>query len=272
MRRWHAAHEALRLCSASRSRSVRPLKLLSSPGSVPASAGGGGVGVPSTRRSTQSPRFTGLVRSGADVVVSTEPRRSAPPRLNASAPSTFTSASADGTSLSIAVELRQRLVQERVVGVQDLLHRPAFADDVLEGRDRFVVHRRLDLVGELGEARGVDAAILIEVVEAEPLPEELGGEAARLRIGGHPLHLPGQLRRIAQLAGGRGAAQLVVRNRRPEEEAQAAGHLPAVQRLLARAGDASRRDRGTPATRECARSRRESRRRDRGRCAVRDFW
>ncbi len=80
-RRWRS-----RLCSASRCRSVRPLNDLSSPGSVPASAGGGGVGVPSTRLSTQSPRLTGLVRSGADVVVKTEPRRRAPPRSNAFAP------------------------------------------------------------------------------------------------------------------------------------------------------------------------------------------
>ena len=36
-----------------------------------------------------------------------------------------------------------------------------------------------------GKRPGVDAAILVEVVEAEPLSEELGGEAARLRIGRH---------------------------------------------------------------------------------------
>jgi len=42
---------------------------LSSAGIVPASAGGGGVGVPRIRRSTQSPRLTGLVRSGAEVAV-----------------------------------------------------------------------------------------------------------------------------------------------------------------------------------------------------------
>ena len=42
-----------------------------------------------------------------------------------------------------------------------------------------------DLVRELGEAPGVDAAVLVEVIEAEPLAEELGREAARLGIGGH---------------------------------------------------------------------------------------
>ena len=44
-------------------------------------------GVPRMRRSTQSPRFTGLVRSGAEVAVRIAPRRSRPPRWNASAPS-----------------------------------------------------------------------------------------------------------------------------------------------------------------------------------------
>ena len=58
-------------------------------GIVPASAGGGGVGVPRIRLKTQSPRLTGLVRNGADVVVSTDPSRRAPPRLKAFAPSTF---------------------------------------------------------------------------------------------------------------------------------------------------------------------------------------
>ncbi len=49
------------------------------------------------RRRIQSPRFTGLVRSGADVVVSTAPSRSAPPRSNAFAPSTFSAAPVDFT-------------------------------------------------------------------------------------------------------------------------------------------------------------------------------
>ena len=76
---------------------------------LPASAGGGGVGVPRMRRSTQSPRLTGLVRSGADVVVSTDPRRSAPPRLNAFAPSTLSHRRGDLDGAVDAVELRQRL-------------------------------------------------------------------------------------------------------------------------------------------------------------------
>ena len=45
MRRWQVAHCGVALVRVRRSRSVRPPKVLSSAGSVPASAGGGGVGV-----------------------------------------------------------------------------------------------------------------------------------------------------------------------------------------------------------------------------------
>ena len=88
MRVWQLAQVGFRLCASSLSNSVSPPNSFSSAGIDPASAGGGGVGVPSTRRRTQSPRFTGLVRSGADVAVSTAPRRSKPPRWNSFAPST----------------------------------------------------------------------------------------------------------------------------------------------------------------------------------------
>ena len=230
MRRWHEAHLASRLCAVSRCRSVWPSKLLSSAGSVPASArrrrrrrGEDAAQDPVAaldRAGAQRRRRRGQHRAEAQRAAAVERRRAVD--------------LLDGVGrrqlLVDAVELRQRLVQERVVGVEDLLHRPPLADQVLEGRDRFLVHRRLHVVGELGEARGVDAAILVEVVEAEPLAEELGGQAARLRVGGHPRDLRRQLLRIAQLAGRGGAAQLVVRNRRPQEEAHAAGHLPVVER------------------------------------------
>ena len=221
---------ASRLCCASLSRSVCPPKPLSSAGSVPASAGAAASACRGSRRRIQSPRLTGLVRSGADVVVSTAPSRSAPPRSNARAPSTRLHAAGRAHRSVDAVEFRERLVQERVIGVQDLLHRTSLPDDVLEGRDGLVVHRPLHLVGELREASRVDAAILVEVVEAEPLAEELGRQPARLRVGGHAPDLAGELRRVAQLARRSGAPQLVVGDRGPEEEAQPARHLPVVQR------------------------------------------
>ena len=46
---------------------------------------------------------------------------------------------------------------------------------------------------------------LIEVVEAQPLTEEFGGEAASLGIGEHALDLRAQVLRIIQFTSGRGA-------------------------------------------------------------------
>ncbi len=50
------------------------------------------------RRSTQSPRFTGLVRSGAEVVVRTAPRRSSAAAFEGVGASTFSAAPVDLTS------------------------------------------------------------------------------------------------------------------------------------------------------------------------------
>ena len=88
MREWQFTHDASRRWASSRLRTVWPSDNTSSGGIDPASPGGGGTGVPRTRRRTQSPRLTALVRSGADVTASTAPSRSKPPRWNLLTPST----------------------------------------------------------------------------------------------------------------------------------------------------------------------------------------
>src|SRR6185436_805731 len=82
------------------------------------------------------------------------------------------------------------------------------------------------------EAPGVDAAEFVEAIEAEPLAKKFRPEPARLWVGGHALHLFRELGGPAELAGGGGAAQLVVGDRRPEEEAEATRHFPVVERAL----------------------------------------
>ena len=105
-----------------------------------------------------------------------------------------------------------------------------------------------------GKRAGVDAAILVEVVEAEPLPEELGGEAARLRIGGHALDLLRQHApdRSTRRRPRRGAA------RRPGSTTRGRSSCgwPSPSRSAASraARRRSRRGRGTPATPGCARA------------------
>ena len=115
------------------------------------------------------------------------------------------------------------LVHEGVVGAEDLMHRAIVPDDVFEKRNGLVVHGRFHRVGKFGEAARVHALELIEPVEAQPLAEEFRRHAARFGIGQHPLHLRLHLLRIGELTRRGGPAKLVVRNRRPEEEAHARG-------------------------------------------------
>ena len=136
-----------------------------------------------------------------------------------------------------AVKIRQRLVEKCVVGVEHLAHRAVLTHEIFEGRDGLVIHRRPHVVGELGEAARVHAAILVEAVEAQPLPEKLRREPARLRVGRHAPHLLRQQRGLGQLAGGGGAAQLIVGDGCPQKEAQAARQLPVVERLFRCARD-----------------------------------
>src|SRR5690242_17106955 len=80
MREWQLAQVASRRWDSRRLRTVWPSAGDSSAAIEPALAGGGGTGVPRMRRRTQSPRLTGLVRSGAEVTVRTAPRPNRPPR------------------------------------------------------------------------------------------------------------------------------------------------------------------------------------------------
>src|SRR5882724_13692373 len=73
--------------------------------------------------------------------------------------------------------------------------------------------------------------MLIEVVEAEPLSEELGRKPPRFCIGQHPLDLVSHLIRSGQFTSSRGATQFAIWNRGPQEEAQAARHFPLRQWL-----------------------------------------
>src|SRR5688572_27339774 len=126
--------------------------------------------------------------------------------------------------------LCERLVQEGVVGGHDLSHWTIPANDVLEERNRLVVHRRLHFIGELREARGIDAAVLIETIKAQPLPEEFRRQTPRLRIGEHSLYLTLELLSVRQLAGLGGAPELVIGQGRPEEVAQTIRQLPVRKR------------------------------------------
>ena len=69
------------------------------------------------------------------------------------------------------------------------------------------------------------------MIKAEPLAEELGGEAAGLGVGEHALDLTLHQLRDCSTPGSGGAAEFFVGNGGPEEEAHAAGHIPTAERF-----------------------------------------
>ena len=74
-------------------------------------------------------------------------------------------------------------------------------------------------LSKFGKSPGV-GMWLLQVAQHQPLAGEVVDQRARLRIREHPLHLPLEHRRLAQLPASRPRQQLVVRDRAPQEERQ----------------------------------------------------
>ena len=84
--------------------------------------------------------------------------------------------------------LRQPLVDEGVVGVEQIEHRTVFPQDALEQQFRFALECLTQVVVEIGEEPVVRSGVL-QVAEIEPLAGEVGDERAGLRVGKHPSRL-----------------------------------------------------------------------------------
>src|SRR5262245_172551 len=91
--------------------------------------------------------------------------------------------------------------------------------------NRFVVERRAEAALEFRDPMGADAARVIKLIEAEPLPKEFRSETASFWIVQHSPGLVGKLLWIAQLASTGRPTQLLVRQRRPNQKAQPAGQF-----------------------------------------------
>ncbi len=128
---------------------------------------------------TQLPRRIGLVRDAPDCFASVVAWPRMPPRENFFTPSTRRHSCAGHAR--DAVVLRQRLVQERVVGVEDVQHRAVVLEQVGEEPNRLLVHR----AAQAGERREMPLALLVELVEVvdvQPLAGELGRQPAHARV------------------------------------------------------------------------------------------
>jgi hypothetical protein len=130
-----------------------------------------------------------------------------------------------------AVMPRQTLVQEGVVGVEQIEQAAVVADDAAEQHLRFALERRAQVVVEV-PGFGLKR---VEVAQEQPLSGEVLDQGVGLRIRDHPAHLLLEHGRILQPAGDREIQQFVVGDAAPEEERE-----PRRQREIADRIDGAR--------------------------------
>ena len=112
--------------------------------------------------------------------------------------------------------LGQPLVDERVVGRQQIQKTAIFAEDAGD-EELGLLHERLaqELVEWEDERIRFDR---FDVSQVEPLPGEIGDQRIGTRIGQHAAYLLLQHRLVLQLAALREIEQLIVGNTAPEKE------------------------------------------------------
>ena len=210
---------------SARARRRRPRPPCSRPASA-TSGGGGGGGVPRSCWRIHWPRFTGEVRLGFEVSVRTLAWVSTPPRRRSARAHPPELVARDALD---PVMPREHVVEEGVVGVEQLQHAAVLPEDVREVPLRLPAHRVPQGVVEAGEevrVRGHPA----ELAELQPLADEVLHERVGPRVVQHPDHLPAQVgpqRPLASLA-----EQLVVGHAAPEEVREPAGQLELGQRAI----------------------------------------
>ena len=128
--------------------------------------------------------------------------------------------------------LGQDRVDERVIGVEEVEHRadPGCTRSTKKRMGSSYIAWRSSLV-KLGEPLAVDAVVLLEAAELQPVAGELRGQAADAVVAEHAPRLRDEHLRLVQVARGGVGQQLVVGHARPEEVAQPAGQGVVRQRL-----------------------------------------
>src|SRR5690606_18421508 len=122
------------------------------------------------------------------------------------------------------VMTREALVDERVVGGQQIQNAAVLVNDAREEELRLALEALPQSVVEIRELVRVRMDV-VEVPQVEPLTREVLDERRGLRIREHARHLGGKHLRPAELAALRDLEQLVVGDAAPDEERQAAREL-----------------------------------------------
>src|SRR5215207_2462334 len=94
-----------------------------------------------------------------------------------------------GTDLGHAVVTGERGIYESVVAVQEIEHGPILAHQIDEEADGLFEHGGTQRIVEGGEAFAIDAVVLFETAEIEPMARELHGEVANARTLEHSSRL-----------------------------------------------------------------------------------
>ena len=143
---------------------------------------------------------------------------------------------------------RQPLIDERVVGIQEIHHAAVLTHDAVEEQGCLVLHRLPKVVVEIGEGFQVRNGVL-EISQVQPLLGEIGDERLGSRVSQHSLDLLFEHDGLFQFALARERQQLVVRQTAPEKEGQSRRQRKVVQpirRVGARfAGSVSKRTRNS---------------------------
>ena len=98
-----------------------------------------------------------------------------------------------------AVMPRQPLVDERVVGIQQIHDAAVFAHDAVEEQRRLFLHRLAKVVVEIGERFQIRSGAL-EIAQVQPLLGEVGDQRVGSRVRQHPLDLLLEHGRVFQFA------------------------------------------------------------------------
>ena len=128
-----------------------------------------------------------------------------------------------------AVVLRQPLVDEGVVRIEELEQAAVLPHDRPEELLGLPAHRSSQVVVEPGESASIGRGLL-EPAQLKPLAGEVFDKCPRLVVLEHADGLRHDLRIGRQFAPGRGTKEPVVGHAAPEEGGESRGHLKVVER------------------------------------------